>query len=448
MGVQRLEVDAAGRPVLVKLAAAGPAADRLRHEAEVLHVAAHPGVAQLLGLGEQQDGGVELRLAVAGTRTFADVRADLAGGVRVLASLATTLADLHDLGIVHGRVSADHVVIDAEGRPVLCGFAEAARRGALEPAVDVLGLGRLLASLLHGVGAAGGDDWEPIPERRFAPGDRWTGFARRALLTLADHATAEDPSRRPTARAFAAAVLTALPPLTVERPARHRAVLAAVRARVADRSRRARPGGTGPGDAPVLDAVAMLEVDEPAPAPPPRRPVLPGGWVAPLAGAVGLGLLVFGVGALLRPAGPAPTSTSPPTSTGEPAIATTATTASACAAVPEPSADPDGDGCPSSVRVGDAEVEVDGVRYGVGRPGDLLAVGDWDCDGSATVALVRRGTGEVFVFDGWAGAGVAVTAASTGTVPGARSLAPTEHPDGCDALVVVDDVGRRTEVPA
>ena len=32
-------------------------------------------------------------------------------------------------------------------------------------------------------------------------------------------------------------------------------------------------------------------------------------------------------------------------------------------------------------------------------------MGDWNCDGVATVAVVRPGSGEVFVFDGWAATG-------------------------------------------
>ena len=45
-------------------------------------------------------------------------------------------------------------------------------------------------------------------------------------------------------------------------------------------------------------------------------------------------------------------------------------------------------------------VSIDGARYPVGESGDQVAVGDWDCDGVATVALVQPG-GRVYVFDGW-----------------------------------------------
>lgn len=42
--------------------------------------------------------------------------------------------------------------------------------------------------------------------------------------------------------------------------------------------------------------------------------------------------------------------------------------------------------------------------YAVGVANDWLGVGDWDCDGTLTPALYRPATGEVFLFDGWAGA--------------------------------------------
>ena len=62
--------------------------------------------------------------------------------------------------------------------------------------------------------------------------------------------------------------------------------------------------------------------------------------------------------------------------------------------------DVDGDGCAEEIRIDAGFVSVDGVRYPVGAAGDQLAVGDWDCDGIATVALVEP-TGRVYVFETW-----------------------------------------------
>jgi hypothetical protein len=43
----------------------------------------------------------------------------------------------------------------------------------------------------------------------------------------------------------------------------------------------------------------------------------------------------------------------------------------------------------------------DGSRYGVGDPGDVVAVGDWDGDGLATPAVVRASNGAVYRWDAW-----------------------------------------------
>ena len=87
-----------------------------------------------------------------------------------------------------------------------------------------------------------------------------------------------------------------------------------------------------------------------------------------------------------------------------------------------------------------------GARFGVGDPGDVVTVGDWDCDGTATPGVVRPTTGEVFLFDRWAEPGVPVTVTAALRLEGARQLvAPGE---GCrsglllaDGTVVAVDAG-------
>ena len=59
-----------------------------------------------------------------------------------------------------------------------------------------------------------------------------------------------------------------------------------------------------------------------------------------------------------------------------------------------------GDGCAEQIDLTAGFVSVDGTRYPIGAAGDQVAVGDWDCDGVATVALVQSG-GQVYVFDSW-----------------------------------------------
>ncbi|MCU1453765.1 MAG: serine/threonine protein kinase [Acidimicrobiales bacterium] len=190
---------------------------RLRHEAAILHAARHPGVVEVVRVEEvEQRAETVLELTYAGPRTLEDAGRQSAGHVAgLVASLATTVADLHQIGIVHRRIEPSHVVLSDRGLPLLCGFGDAATliEGSdadAAIAADVLGLGVLLRAL---VGADGGI--EPIPERRWQRHPRWRGYQGRALLNLADVATQDDPERRPSARALATAIHEAMPEATL-----------------------------------------------------------------------------------------------------------------------------------------------------------------------------------------------------------------------------------------
>src|SRR4029450_12436128 len=79
-----------------------------------------------------------------------------------------------------------------------------------------------------------------------------------------------------------------------------------------------------------------------------------------------------------------------------------------CPVVAAPAADVDGDGCPEALVVDGGGVSAGAARWTLGEPGDVIAVGDWDCDGRAAPALLRPATGDVFVFPGWAAEGESV----------------------------------------
>ncbi len=411
------------RVAAVKTTHGSDGVGRLAHEASVLRASRHPGVVEMIDFSERGDGpdsSAELRTAFVGTHSLATIgpmSVERAAGV--VAAVASIVADLHEIGVVHGRLEPAHVLIGPGGLPVLCGFAGGGRPGHVPPpgperpaefvdpacppgapllaATDVFGLGTLLRALL----AASVDDVEPIPEpRRGRLGRSWTGFHRRALLTLADHATADDPRLRPTARAFAATVGDTVPNATL--------------------------GAT----------------DTPRPQGTPRGPRRLGRGALL---AVGLGAVILGVQQLssggehfstvdtfVRGTEPSTLTTRTTSTTLAP---TTATTAPTTTLVPE--------------AVGAAPViESAGVRYSVGRPGDEVAVGDWDCDGHPTAAVVRPATGEVFVFASWAAPGEELTVTPVLRIPGARD--PTvDDPDrdGCPALVVSDASGQLVEVP-
>ena len=373
-------LDGSGRLLAVKHGASA-------HEAERLAALRHPGVVEFVAFQDDQG---TLSTVLVGTHSLATAgRIDPERAAGLIAALAVTIADLHDLGVVHGRLEPSHVLLGPAGRPVVCSFSgaagvgepppqtppvaeafadpAAAPCGPAAPGTDVYGLGALLTWMLDGAAP----DFEPIPAQRLAwsPGRRrWSGWERRALLNLADQATADDPSVRPTARELAAAVVAAVP------------------------------------GAHLTDARG-------GPAPPPSEPgppKRPRGLMA-LAG-VGLVLLVWGA-SMVR--------------TG-----------------------PTGNGSDEPVAVDGGVVEVGGARYAVGQKGDQVTVGDWDCDGRATVALLRPGTGEVFVFPGWAEPGHDLTVSAVQTVTAARRLIAASGEGECPALVVETATGQRVEVAA
>ncbi len=398
-----------GIPVLVKRASDQAARDRLAHEAAVLVQARHPGVVELVagpgsGAGDE-DGDLVLRWI--GTRTLADLRAPSAVEVAVhLAAVAATIADLHDRGVVHGRVTADHVVLDGDGRPVLCGFGEASTAAdTRHPRTeDVAGLGRLLGALL-----------ERSPGTRRP--DRGTRDQRRALAALAASATARDVARRPSARALAERVAAIGPGGRPDPPA-------------------AAPSPSGPevgsaGDPADDDALEHLRrvLDDDRPRRP--RPPRPFPTSRLVAGLGALVALVIAVGALVRSGGGDDVAGRDPRPAVSPTIPGSSSTT----------------GTPPDQRLDTRPVaELDGRRFAVGDPGDVVAVGDWTCVGRPLAAVLRPTTGDVFVFTSWAPPGGRVEAASLGRVPGAVALRPGPDP-GCGGLVAVLTDGTTVPVP-
>lgn len=381
-------VEASGEgPVVVKRGGHGEA-PRLRLEGERLRRASHPGVVQLLSSGPVDDGW-ELRTAHAGRPLSALCRPSLQHAAALVAAASSTLADLHQLGIVHGRLDASHVLVGDQGRPVLCGFGDGSALAQAED--DVAGLGALLGELIDGDTEA-----EPIPDRRWRRPRGWSGWDRRCLLLLVDQACAEPTTRRPTARRLAAAITDAVPDLAPPVPPA-----------VSEKS-----GAPSASAGVEPDAIARLRRSTRATAKSEGRRA-PALWL----GAVGIALLAAGV---LRWRSQAPTDAG---SRQRPAPAT---------------ASPDDR--QASETLEDSVLEVDGRRYRVGRAGDEVLVGDWDCDGTATPALLRPATGEVFVFPRW------VERAELAVEPvlqvvGAEGLVSQVTPGGCPSLAAETAAG-------
>ncbi|EAP98761.1 probable serine/threonine-protein kinase transcriptional regulatoryprotein pknk (protein kinase k) (stpk k) [Janibacter sp. HTCC2649] len=167
--------DAAGATVAIKVVPAVDAADALV-ELAVLGRITDPHLVRLHEATALPNGDVALVLDhLAGGTLGSAVRArgHLAPGeaVTVLSPIASTLGRLHGIGVVHGDVSPDNVLLDLEGRPFLAdlgvasivgeqlaelrgteGFVapEVAVGGAPSPASDAYALGALAWFVLTG----------------------------------------------------------------------------------------------------------------------------------------------------------------------------------------------------------------------------------------------------------------------------------------------------------
>jgi hypothetical protein len=382
-------------------------AGRVHREAELLAAARHPGVVELVGVEGSAERPVLVTAPVDGPTLAAFGALDVEEAAGLMAALASTLADLHDLGIVHGSVDADHVLVGSDGRPVLCGFERGGQRGEvppgaveeLDPAVDVAGLGLLL--------------------RRFA-----MGVEARPMRRLADQATSADGTARPSARALADELATAIPGSRLPaRPSGHED------ARLVEPDFRVG----------ALEGRRRLPKDRGISGRLPRRAVVVGAGVA---AAVAVVVLLVAVSrtpapspAVVLPAAPTTTIAAPGTTA---APAPTSTRPAARQDCPEVTsvllADVDADGCLDALRYADGVLEGAGRRWAVGRAGDMVATGDWSCRGVRTLALLRPSTGEVFPLTGWDGE---VPARAVARVAGGQALRAADvDRDGCHELVV------------
>lgn len=347
---------------LIAVKAADPGNDaRIRREAEILSALDHPGVVTVIG---QVDGDrTELHTAYVGTDTWARTPPSSPEALREgFAALADTMADLHAQGIAHGAISADHVLVGRDHRPVLCGFADAA---TLDPALERRDLD-LLADLLGGLAAG-------LPE---AHRPRFVAISRRTA------------SGELSARALADAVReTAPPPSTRLRLHRRRALLAIA----------------------VLGGAALI---------------------------VGFFLL--------------PDSTDPRRGAPSPTTAAAARPTSTTGVVPSPPSPTTPTTLPAAARTDTAtealEIVHEGRRYALGAEGDIVVLGDWNCDGSPTPALLQVAIGQVSIFATWPDIDGEISATSAVTDPGATNLETVAAGD-CDQLRILVPDGSRLFIP-
>lgn len=87
-------------------------------------------------------------------------------------------------------------------------------------------------------------------------------------------------------------------------------------------------------------------------------------------------------------------------------------------------------------------VSIGDRRWAVGAPGDVVVVGDWDCDGAPTPAVLRPGDGGFYIFDHWAADGEVAPARRVGSFPGSVSVAAA----GCGSALVTSADGTHSRV--
>ncbi|MDA8061265.1 MAG: hypothetical protein M0T80_02335 [Actinomycetota bacterium] len=437
-----------GVPAVRKEPASAEDVVRLERERRWLDRAAHPGVVRLL----PGDAGAVLWTRDVGERSLASLgRLDPEVICGLGAAAATVLADLHDLGIVHGAPRAEHVLVDGQGRPVLCSFGRASAASPAGAREDV----RILARAL--MAAAGAD----VP--------------RRLTRLLADAAgPAGDATARHLARGLARGAPTAVlaPPTEVppgpdpplrgldRHPLRRGLLRGEARDPGADRVEETGAGAGGKGlehrgrpDEPISVAVGKGEASG-------RRRM--GG----LAGAAGVLLVLATVAAVVsatmggthpheRPLGtgdrpealsgagresPGLGPPGPGRALGRSAHApSTPAEARQGKARGQPGADPrpPSSACPGAdagcrpVSSNSGIFSADGRRWRLSQPFDLIALGRWACGPSLPAALDPR-TGQLWVFSSW----TTQVATPVAIVPGATSLGAVARGARCDLISV------------
>jgi eukaryotic-like serine/threonine-protein kinase len=341
-----------GREVAVKVLGEALAGDRraalrLRREARAAGRLAHPGIARVLDLGEDDAGrpylvmellhgeSLAARLARAGPLAPAEA-------VRVVAAAADALEVAHRAGIVHRDVKPGNVFVTVGGDVKLLdfGIASAVNEAALTggdllgtaaylapervlghdatPAADVYALGVLLYELLAGRPPFAGDTGTALAMAHVhaQPGPLAAVAAQEvppALAAACERALAKDPAARPPSAAALAALLRstvapAPPPAPLEptapgapTPVHRQAAAAGVSTAVHRRAAAAR-ARAGAGGAPTARGAAR----------PVRR--RRGAWMmaavlllaALLVAAPGLGLVPLGGREPAGPVGQAP----------------------------------------------------------------------------------------------------------------------------------------------
>jgi hypothetical protein len=117
-------------PAAVKVFRARVSGESMMTEIESLTRAAGPHCVELVDLAGSPDGGSALILERLGGGSLARLLGALGSlrigeAITVLGPLADTLSRMHEAGVAHCAVTAERVLFDADGAPVLAGFGAA-----------------------------------------------------------------------------------------------------------------------------------------------------------------------------------------------------------------------------------------------------------------------------------------------------------------------------------
>jgi hypothetical protein len=420
--------------------ASGAAGDALRREAQILAHARHPGVIEL----------ADVRLNASTTEIDTLVPDGVALGrvalvveevAGVIATVATTVADLHDIGVALGAIAVDGIVIGDDGRAVLIDFTRAAwldgpaSKWAAHRLArrDDRGLGDLLAALLDRcvpravAGPLGSKSrWPRLGRRGVVHGDdpvvvvsRWAADAAAGTVSsrrLAEGLATEIPGARLPHRLRPADRVS--PPAVAgdDEPATWAGAAGAWEG-TAD-------GWGAPDDGTIMSDEALERWF----ATPPERGSVHDREVQPSARAPGTRIRHAAEVAL--------------------GIAVAAALFVGTRVLTHPGIPP-GPRCPSGpprcATFRDGTLTVGSRRYEVGQAGDVAVIGRWTC-GAATLALLRPTSGDVWVYAGWPTDDTPVQPALDASVPGARALTVRAR-GGCDTLLATLRDGRQVDIP-
>ena len=398
------------RLIAVKQAPAERAGE-IEREAEVLRRLSHPGVVEIIDLRRGGDGGTALHTEFVGSDNWATrPLTDPVARAAAAAALAAVVADLHDIGIAHRNLDGSHVLHGVGDRPVLCSFGRSGDAGPEHRREDLVALADLV--------------WDEA----LAPGPVTGKLANLAASTRAGRLGARELARRldrlvggpdpkPKGPQIGQGLGSDKKPEPGPRRRRRRAVpaTAAGLAVMATAFTVVLSGSAG-GQDPAGPTAAVSGTGEDG-GRPPGSASQPLGLTGVSAGAPDSGSIETAVestdtatagGAATQTSGFAATGRAPDhTATGGPTTGGAATGGAAMGGAATGAANPAYTSLSATEPGGSADPAAglihdrDGRRYAIGAEGDLVVIGDWDCDGVATPAIARPGTGQVAMFDRW-----------------------------------------------